>query len=359
VKSVENQPSDVSVKSLVAFPQVLEPMNDKLDWTQKLGDTFLVQAKDVLAAVQRLRARAKDSGNLKSNEQPNVIVEKAPAPGGTPASTQTTVRIEPADPQVVYVPAYNPTAVYGASSYPTYRPYYWAPAPADYLGAAGFAWGVGLAAAGAIFSDCNWGGGDVNIKLYKTTDIDRHFNRTKVQGNGNRWQHDANHRQGVAYRDRSTREKYAGNVPGADARSQYRGRNSGATTSERVGGADRAGVGNRASYGDQAGAGNRATTADRSATGDRAGGDGYHYKLLTSEGPHAPSGAYGYLTRGRLFGGIAVIAWPVRYRDTGVKSFIVSHAGQVYERDLGPESEATARAMSPFDPRPGWTKVTP
>jgi hypothetical protein len=90
-----------------------------------------------------------------------------------------------------------------------------------------------------------------------------------------------------------------------------------------------------------------------------AGYHGYHYKLLTSQGPHAPGGAYDYVTHGRLFGGFAVIAWPVRYDDTGVKSFMVSHAGQVYERDLGPDGAATASAMKSFDPGPGWKKVAP
>ncbi|HUL94322.1 MAG TPA: DUF3300 domain-containing protein, partial [Burkholderiales bacterium] len=77
VKAVENQTWDVSVKSLVAFPQILEPMNEKLDWTQKLGDAFLADQKSVLDAVQRLRAKAEQSGNLKSNEQQKVIVEQA------------------------------------------------------------------------------------------------------------------------------------------------------------------------------------------------------------------------------------------------------------------------------------------
>ena len=77
VKAVANKPWDVSVKSLVAFPQVLEPMNDKLDWTQKLGDAFLAQQKEVLDAVQRLRAKARSAGNLKTTEQQKVIVEPA------------------------------------------------------------------------------------------------------------------------------------------------------------------------------------------------------------------------------------------------------------------------------------------
>ena len=79
VKAVESQPWDVSVKSLVAFPQILEPMDQKLDWTQKLGDAFLADQKAVLDAVQRLRSRADKSGNLQSTEQQKVIVEESGA----------------------------------------------------------------------------------------------------------------------------------------------------------------------------------------------------------------------------------------------------------------------------------------
>ncbi|CAJ92413.1 DUF2950 domain-containing protein [Cupriavidus necator] len=86
---------------------------------------------------------------------------------------------------------------------------------------------------------------------------------------------------------------------------------------------------------------------------------GYHYKLLTAQGPNAPGGAYNYVVNGKLFGGFAVLAWPVRYGDTGVKSFMVSHDGQVYERDLGPDSAGKAAATKTFDPGPGWSKVTP
>jgi hypothetical protein len=88
-----------------------------------------------------------------------------------------------------------------------------------------------------------------------------------------------------------------------------------------------------------------------------AGYYGYHYKLLESQGPHAPGGAYDFVVHGKLFGGFAVIAWPVKYGDTGIKSFMVSHAGQVYQRDLGPDSAAKAEATRSFDPGPGWSKV--
>jgi len=113
------------VKSLVAFPQILKPMYDKLGWTQKLGDAVLAQEKDVLAAVQRLRARARDSGNLQSNEQQRVIVEPATT---TESVAQSIVRIEPANPEVIYVPAYDPAVVYGGWAYPAY-PYYYCVSP--------------------------------------------------------------------------------------------------------------------------------------------------------------------------------------------------------------------------------------
>lgn len=89
-----------------------------------------------------------------------------------------------------------------------------------------------------------------------------------------------------------------------------------------------------------------------------AGYFGYHYKLLESQGSHAPGGAYDYVVHGKLFSGFAVIAWPVRYGETGIKTFMVSHAGQVYERDLGPHSTAKAEATTSFDPGPGWSKVS-
>jgi hypothetical protein len=268
VKAVEKETWDVSVKSLVAFPQVLEPMNEKLDWTQKLGDAFLADQKAVLDAVQRLRLRAEESGNLKSTEQQKVIVEQA-------APQQTVVKIEPADPQVIYVPAYNPTVVYGAWAYPAYPPYYWPPSPYYYPGGAlmaGFAWGVGIAAAGALFGGCNWGRGDVNINVNRATNIDRNFNRTNV-GGGGQWQHDSSHRKGVNYRDSASREKFGKDVPGAAGRNDFRGREGG--PGDRAGAGERGGPGDRGGAGERGGPGDRGgpSVADRGGpgTGDRGG----------------------------------------------------------------------------------------
>ena len=93
--------------------------------------------------------------------------------------------------------------------------------------------------------------------------------------------------------------------------------------------------------------------------GSSAGYHGYRYKLLTEQGPHAPGGALSYIAKGRLFGGFAVIAWPVSYMDSGVKTFMISHDAQIYERDLGADTAARAAAMKAFDPGPGWSKVSP
>ncbi|WP_233233910.1 DUF3300 domain-containing protein [Bordetella sp. LUAb4] len=287
VKAVESQPWDVSVKSLVAFPQILTPMNDKLDWTQKLGDAFLAQQQDVFAAVQRLRKRAQEAGNLTSNVQQNVVVE--PAPQG---SQTTVVRIESADPQVIYVPSYNPTVVYGAWSAPAYPPTYWPPPPAYYPGTAlmsGLAWGVGIAAAGAIFSDCDWGGGDVDIDYNKVTNIDRNTDRTKAQGQSGRWQHDPGHRQGVAYRDNATRQKMAGQVPGAEQRAQYRGRdaapNAGRSTTTGATAGRNTGTGLNRGTAPTAGAGRDAGMgANRNASAGRDAGTGANRSAAAGAG---------------------------------------------------------------------------
>jgi len=103
------------------------------------------------------------------------------------------------------------------------------------------------------------------------------------------------------------------------------------------------------------GAGIAAAGAGKGASGYH----GYRYRLLTAQGPHAPGGAMNYIVRGKLFGGFAILAWPVRYGDTGVMSFMVNHDGQIYERDLGADTGAKTVAMKSFDPAPGWTKVEP
>jgi hypothetical protein len=224
--ALEKENWDPSVKSLVNFPQVLEMMNEKLDWTQKLGDAFLAQQKGVMDTVQKLRAKAEAEGNLKTTEQQKVVVEK---------ETKTII-IEPANPQVVYVPTYNPTVVYGPWWYPAYPPYYYYP-PGYVAGAALFSFGVGVAmgaAWGYAWGGCNWGRGNVDVNINRNTNINNNIDRSKHQnkvttGQGGRgeWKHNPEHRKGVSYRDQGTAQKFDRAGSGSrdvQSREAFRGR---------------------------------------------------------------------------------------------------------------------------------------
>ncbi|MEB2624721.1 DUF2950 domain-containing protein [Pseudomonas sp. YuFO8] len=84
---------------------------------------------------------------------------------------------------------------------------------------------------------------------------------------------------------------------------------------------------------------------------------GYHFRILLGQGPSAPGGAYSYLIGDKMSRGFALIAWPAKYGETGVMSFMISHDGQVFEKDLGPDSEKLAQAMKRFDPDDSWKEV--
>jgi Protein of unknown function (DUF3300) len=236
--AMQQQSWDPSVKSLTTVPQVLDMMNEKLDWTQKLGDAFLAQEKDVMTAVQRLRGKAYAAGNLKTTPEQKVVVEQAPA--------QTTVvqqappqiiEIQSPNPQVVYVPTYNPTVVYGAWPYPAYPPYSYYP-PGYVAGASLLSFGVGMAVGAAIWGNCNWGGGNVNMNVNRYNS----FNRSNVQNNN--WQHNAANRKGVPYRDQGTAQKFGqGTRSGADSREGFRGRAEGGRQQPGQGGFDRGSAG--------------------------------------------------------------------------------------------------------------------
>lgn len=117
VRAVAGEPWDASVKSLVAFPQLLWRMDEQLDWMRSLGEAFVSQEPQVMDTVQDLRRRAQAAGNLQSGEQ-MTVQQQGPA-----------IVIQPASPQYVYVPYYDPTVVYGTWGWPAYRPVYWSPWP--------------------------------------------------------------------------------------------------------------------------------------------------------------------------------------------------------------------------------------
>ncbi|HEY4090548.1 MAG TPA: DUF3300 domain-containing protein [Luteibacter sp.] len=223
VKQVASKPWDPSVQSLVAFPQVLVQMSAHPDWVRNVGDVFLAQPDEVMASVQRLRAQAQKAGNLKSNTQQKVVVQQA-------APQTTVIQIEPADPQVVYVPSYNPTVVYGTWAYPAYPPPYWPPPPGYQYPvatglAAGLAFGTGVAIANSLWGGFDWGHNDVNINVNRYNNINVN---NRISGNGNiNWNHNPANRRGTPYRDPATQARFNQGLGGAQQRQAFRGQDPG------------------------------------------------------------------------------------------------------------------------------------
>lgn len=188
-QALQKQTWDASVKSLVSFPPVLDMMGSQLSWTQNLGNAVLAQQKDVMASIQDLRRKAKASGALKSNQQQTVSTEGS-------GSNQTVV-IQPANPQVVYVPTYNPTTVYGGWPYPAYPPVSYYP-PGYVAGTALLSFGVGMAVGAALWGGCHWGGGSITVNNNTFNNFNRNTNRNWNSNNlreGTRnWQSDAQRR---------------------------------------------------------------------------------------------------------------------------------------------------------------------
>jgi hypothetical protein len=299
VSQVENEEWDPSVKSLVAFPQVLDQLGKQPDWVQKTGDAFLAQPEDVMASIQRLRQQAQKAGNLKSNEQQKVVTKQVPvetAQTTTTTSTQpaattntTIIEIQPSNPETVYVPAYNPTTVYGSWAYPSYPPPYWPPSPYYYPGyvpgaafATGVMWGLGVAAIGSCWGGFGWGHGDVDINVNKYNSVNRNnqISNSGNRGGNQKWNHNANNRRGTPYADNRSRQQYGLGGGGADNRGGYRGDASRDESRQRAQqsfnsstgfqGGNRSGSGTGANRGGGANAANRGTAS----AGNRGGGQG-------------------------------------------------------------------------------------
>jgi hypothetical protein len=193
--AVAKEDWDDSIKSLLATPDVLAMMSEKLDWTEKLGDAVVAQQPDVMDAIQRLRAKAQENNKLTSTKQQKVLVNQVQG--------KQVIAIEPTDPETVYVPYYDPAVVYGAWPYPDYPPYYWPPPP--YIGygllATGLAFGAGWAlgnwwSGGYWGGNINWSGGGNNINI--TPPGNRPAHPISGPGGGNRWQPRVDHRQAAA-----------------------------------------------------------------------------------------------------------------------------------------------------------------
>jgi hypothetical protein len=225
--AVQQQDWDPSIQAMAVFPDLVKRLADDIKWTTDLGNAFLAQQSDVMEAVQRMRMKAMDTGNLKSTEQ--MKVETKVVEG------KTVVIVQQANPQVIYVPSYNPVIVYGPPVYP-YPPIYYPP-PSYYAAGAVFAFGVGIAVGsyyrGGWGYNYGWGRNTtVNINVnntyirhYNTTTINNVYrtninnvNRTNINNanrNGiNTWQHNSQHRGGAPYSDKATANKYGGSARG-------------------------------------------------------------------------------------------------------------------------------------------------
>ncbi len=187
---------DPSVKSLCHFPDVLFAMSDKLDQTGKLGDAFLNQEDEVMATIQELRRKAEEQGNLKTTKEQQVIIERE------------IIRIEPAAPEVVYVPVYDPLYVYGPWWYPAYPPYYWY-YPPGFVFTSGVIWFGPRASVGIGFFPWvwfDWPFHRIDIDIHKTSRFHRFDHRRDFDRHV--WEHNPRHRRGVAYRDRTTSQRF-------------------------------------------------------------------------------------------------------------------------------------------------------
>ncbi len=225
--ALENKNWDPSVKSLVNFPDVLGTMSSKFDWTQKMGDAFLSQQKDVMDTVQKLRKKAQEQGNLKTSEQQVV------------KDDQQSIVIESADSNGTYIPYYDPYSVYGGWWWPAYPPYYWhlrddlvRPTPYSLRDRVqnGPAWGYAK-------GGCNWRNGTVDIDASRNLNLNQRINRDSLTRNYQKtgqldqngrgtWQHNPDDRKGVAYRDQATAQRYnrTSAAEAVQSREAYRGR---------------------------------------------------------------------------------------------------------------------------------------
>ncbi|TKT84770.1 DUF3300 domain-containing protein [Escherichia sp. MR] len=256
IQAVADQPWDASVKSLVAFPQLMALMGENPQWVQNLGDAFLAQPQDVMDSVQRLRQLAQQTGSLKSSTEQKVItttkkavpVKPAVAPSAIQSNTVSTaspvitepaptvITIEPTNPDVVYIPNYNPTVVYGNWANSAYPPVYLPPPAGEPFVDSfvrGFGYSMGVATTYALFSSIDWD--DDDHDHHHDDDDYHHHDGGHRDGNGwqhngdninidvnnfNRitgehltdknmaWRHNPNYRNGVPYHDQDMAKRF-------------------------------------------------------------------------------------------------------------------------------------------------------
>src|SRR5580765_1617549 len=207
--AVAKQPWDPSVQSMAAFPDVVQRMAENIQWMTDVGNAVLAQQKDVMDAVQRLRAKAQGTGNLKTGSEQKVETKTTP-------TGQQVIVVEQANPEAAYVPSYDPAVVYVAA--PAEYPYYPYSYPGYQPGRA-LAWGSAIAVGGVWannnWGNCNWDDGNVNIN--NNNNFNKNYNKNVNKsgaGQGNSWQHNPQHRGNAPYANKQTANKYGGKTAG-------------------------------------------------------------------------------------------------------------------------------------------------
>ena len=257
IQAVSGQPWDASVKSLVAFPQLMALMGENPQWVQNLGDAFLAQPQDVMDSVQRLRQLAQQTGSLKSSTEQKIITTtkkvvpvnqpaNAPATQSNTVSTSspvvaepapTVITIEPANPDMVYIPNYNPNVVYGSWANTAYPPVYLPPPAGEPFVDSfvrGFGYSMGVATTYALFSSIDWDDDDHDHHHHDDDDYHHHdgghrdgndwqhngdninidvnnFNRITgehLTDKNMAWRHNPNYRNGVTYHDQDMAKRF-------------------------------------------------------------------------------------------------------------------------------------------------------
>jgi hypothetical protein len=270
-KAAAKQPWDPSVQALVAFPDALNLLDKNIQWAQDLGNAFLDQQSEVMDAIQRMRKKAKDAGKLFTTKEQKIDVKTI--------ESKQVIEIQPANPQVIYVPSYDPVVVYGAAPVYAYPPVAYPYGAVAATAAVSF--GVGVAM-GAFWSGCcgggGWGwnagwGGNNNITINNNFNNRYGYkqvnggNRTNVgSGNrgGNTWQHNPEHRRSVPYGNRDTAQRLNGDRRDSAQRADRAG-NQGRGDRGQGGALERSGDGVRNGVSD------RSQSATRSGGGDRIG----------------------------------------------------------------------------------------
>lgn len=197
VAAVEDFDWDPSVKALAAFPELLARMDEDIEWTQQIGDAFLIQEASVIATIQGLRDRAYAQGHLKTDEHVRVVRE------------ERVIYIEPARTRYVYLPYYDPLVVYGRWWWDAYPPYRWR--HPRYVAGISFYWGSGFRIAPTFyFSSFHWSRKRVVVVNHHHYPRE-HFRSGRDVARYHRadhWRHDPHHRRGVHYRHRVAENRF-------------------------------------------------------------------------------------------------------------------------------------------------------